>query len=1757
MPDFNRQKRRFFCNGVGLNTWREITEPNKYPKLENIRINEKGVIQARKGYVQVGSAFGSPSQVHSITRLTDKPSSVSLRIIGADTLLFSETGGTFTQRSTGYSGNPLTMVPYRPDQATETWAYLGDSTKLSKIDTESSLGTVRNIGITPPTDPPIVRQGKAELTNPIPGTAPSSWIKAGTATGSLLTITRQGVGAAVIVVAKVLSDNAYSSGWDVLGVGSGKLGDDIVEQMMLQAFAGGGGAFRQNLEIDRILPEITLIDHASALKFDSGTTGWATISLVHATSNATWDKNIQLDSILSFSATSSETARVAEIITGPNNERCIRIFFASSHSTWESAAAGGTLTIASEDGLRIWNDSAGIVGVGNELKIVHVGIKIGDGVGSISRIPSAPVDWSNTVGLLGGTAREVRPDDLMHVSIRVDDTAKIVEGRLLIDVGDDSVTYGPSAFTGSEFTKNYFFKGFRASDLTPALKFTQTIVTTSTIQVQRLVTEEQSNFGSFEFEDFDGDGFDDITGEPIENFQEDIFETVDQEVTTSTQIMAGEAQWTELIFRVGDLTRVGTDLRRGLDNAVAFRLSITATDSAPGSEVQVETGGWYIRGGSGPDVHFFGIPYLYRYRARSTTTGATSNPSPPSRNGITARRDQITVTITTAHSDPQVDVLDIFRFGGNVSGRGQWRYVGTVANSNGATLDDRNTDLSLLPRKELDFDFDQPFTTVDLPKSGTCDIVGTTVVRQSGDNFNTSWAPGTVIKVDEQTFVLFNQPLSTTLLHLADCARSGTGLNWEVVEPVLLGTPLAHLWGPTDNVLFACGDTNRPGYLYWTRGNNADSAPSFYNQEVTQPTDPLMSGFVFGARAFVFSTEQIYSIWPDNVGLKFWRIFPTRAARGLWARWAFTVGPKVWYLGKDGIYEFDGINSISITDQDLYSLFPHESQPGVEVNGFKAVDMSDEAFLRLTYHNNYLYFLYKDSAGANRSLVYDISRKAWLPDKYKDSLVVAYSEVGDGKNDLVMGSENGKLVLFDDSPDDNTFAIDCTIETKSETEDDPQMEKKYGDVAVQFDRDGETVTFVALTVQGTVVSGTTVVSTGSGVALGIINLGAAGKESRDIAFRATWSSSSGSPKIYYWAPTYREKPVTREQRLMDWNRYVKDHAVSAYVWGIRIKSDTGGANKVMSLFNDGADTGINLTINTTNEQWTTHTWAAFRGDLGSLRADTTVPWQLFEWEWLADAEPPLQDDFDTNWNPATPDCSTGYVTGVEITMDSVNVLKTLIFESEFEGVITVPTATEGNTLTHNGRLTKTFSFTPFRSQQLRIHSTDNVTARLYDASWCVHPEPPVLANWDATFEDFGKFVLITGIAIYADTLGNAKTVRVELDGGLHQTLTVNQGRKEVIYPLNRTGSPSEFPKASTARLLPTDAADCFFYRARWIVQEEPELISNWNAAWKKISQGGQDAILRGVEIEADTLGVNKTIQVVLDQSVVATLTVNFAGRQAANFPIARDGNGEYPRGKVVRLIPTDSNPGQLYTWEPIADLEPAGIENWNTKWDNAGVPGPKYFQGFRLTADTKNVQKTFNIESDGGTVRATALTVTNKVKETTPFSFATPFIANNVRVIPTDSNQGWLYDVEWVFEPMPEEAVLWEAQETTFDLPGYIHIRDMWIAISSDALFSLDITIEYNNGANTITRNIGGRLGEASTNDKMKKFYLDLPANKGVGYKFKIESIVPNNSPITAASPVRLWVRDTEVRVKPWGHTGSYLIVKPFGDMSRKDGAKI
>ena len=53
--------------------------------------------------------------------------------------------------------------------------------------------------------------------------------------------------------------------------------------------------------------------------------------------------------------------------------------------------------------------------------------------------------------------------------------------------------------------------------------------------------------------------------------------------------------------------------------------------------------------------------------------------------------------------------------------------------------------------------------------------------------------------------------------------------------------------------------------------------------------------------------------------------------------------------------------------------------------------------------------------------------------------------------------------------------------------------------------------------------------------------------------------------------------------------------------------------------------------------------------------------------------------------------------------------------------------------------------------------------------------------------------------------------------------------------------------------------------------------------------------------------------------------------------------------------------------------------------------------------------------------------------------------------------------------------------------------------------------------------------------------------NKWKWIKFRAES----------PAPFRLFKKDCEFYVKPWGSAGGYQVVRPFGDYHRADGARI
>jgi len=348
--------------------------------------------------------------------------------------------------------------------------------------------------------------------------------------------------------------------------------------------------------------------------------------------------------------------------------------------------------------------------------------------------------------------------------------------------------------------------------------------------------------------------------------------------------------------------------------------------------------------------------FVYAFRYRSSFTGAKSNPSPIMRaSAIQPKRQSVTLTAPAASSDAQADLIDWFRFGTSLPANGA--YLGS---STTTTFVDDYTDSEVLNAGGVDLDQFQPYPTADLPRSGLVTTAGSAVSWVSGDTFNPLWAPGSQILINGIACTLYQQPVSTTLLHIVESVGALIGVPFEMPSPVLLGTALPVQFGPYQGYLFGLGSPTDPGTLFWTKKDDPDAASDQNRLTVTSNSTPLQNGFIWDGQPFVFDTENLYRIVPTNDENVPFFVQQTPCGRGLWNRWGFCLTPYgILFLAKDGIYLTAGGDvAKSVTNADLAPLFPHDGGPGTAVNGVLTPDMSALTNLRLNYIDGFGYFDY-------------------------------------------------------------------------------------------------------------------------------------------------------------------------------------------------------------------------------------------------------------------------------------------------------------------------------------------------------------------------------------------------------------------------------------------------------------------------------------------------------------------------------------------------------------------------------------------------------------------------------------------------------------------------------------------------------------------------------------------------------------------------------------------------------------------------------
>lgn len=794
----------------------------------------------------------------------------------------------------------------------------------------------------------------------------------------------------------------------------------------------------------------------------------------------------------------TEVCFVLSTTLGPNGAVCFETITSGAHTSADSLSGVPAISVISPMGI--------VFAIGDTIRSKTYAFPVSSGIGTITAIETAsPLVY--------------QPDDYVHVSLRVDDLTLLNEIRLQFDVGDGS------------FTQNYYYFTIRPSDITQAIAGATPTTQLSAAQIiaQRAQIDAQ-------------------TAAAIDNQ----FDT-----TSSAQTLPGASQWTEILVPISSLTRIGNDQTRTLFNINAVQLYVNSA-----GDINVQANGICFQGGNQPDVGDVGAPYKYLVRPRSVVTGVVGNPSPVMRYGVNPRREQVTLMMPSAAYDAQIDTWDIFRYGGSVT---SYRYIGSVP-SVSAQFIDNYSDAAARAGDAIEYDNFEPWPSIDVPANGiVTSVIGTTAVVGSPTANILRYLPGTLVQLGGQNvFTLRARPTfisgTSYLLEFVENAGVPGAVNFNIQEPILANQKLPYMFG-TDatGTVFACGDPLRAGTLYFSKNYAPDSAPDAYNLEITPPSEPLLGGEVIDGLALVASPERWWALYPQPNLPQRYNVVLQPFTRGLAAPFGHcNDGVSLYWWAKDGIYSS---TKGALTDDDLYSLFPHEGVIGQDAiyNGvtISAPDYSQAATFRLAYANGYLYATYKNSAGVYCMLVLDVQHSAWSADIYSPKVSCVYhpsqpvgtllsTSVPARYDEVVMGTIDGRLAAQITNTNDLGGAIPCKLASFEYDGGDLRAPKQWGDFFVDLTPSpaaGVSATPMSLGAPAT--SASTLVSASTRQRLPVSVGGIVVSDFMGLLLEWTddYASQNQPTQLNIWHPSFVVQPA----RTIGWETFGTSYGQSGYM----------------------------------------------------------------------------------------------------------------------------------------------------------------------------------------------------------------------------------------------------------------------------------------------------------------------------------------------------------------------------------------------------------------------------------------------------------------------------------------------------------------------------------------------------------------------------------------------------------------------------------
>lgn len=1228
MADYVKKPQIFLKRGMNVTLPGDRLSQEWFQYTQNVRCFRLGEWRQRPGMTSLGSVTNS---IYHLARMNDNQNNTFRRFVGTsvgEVWVDDALHSSFSIADTGYDGLQYSSIISRPDRSPAPYLFMGSAQRNSKFDI---LGNRSNWGLAAPITPLEVdfRGGNYKLvsfynlfTNVFEGS--SSYSVSAGAIGQSSRTSNIFPGFVVYDDGGILGTPPGMASITLTSQVFPPWTDDLQIGMVIDLIFRFGGPPLSQIYFGRTIVEDIMFPIAdtviTGISYDNGVSGPCTITLETPTEGL------------------RRRCLVSIPVLGPPSENALVQVLSVTRDqdgfpSFRCDIPAGVSVGDTVEGVYCFR---GIIPqtfiVGSAPLTTYATSAVSNWTGIPAGIQTATATFSNPNLAIadvpqGGinALRSIQGDDIYHISIKANYT-QINEIQVQFDINDGT------------FTNNYYFISLRQPDLFGAyiqsqlaIQAQQTQVTRDQLDqfVEQTLEEARSSLPPQDYE-----ALGDIARQFLDSVNIDAdtgLVVLQGSGTVSVTNTTGTGQWTEVFVPIDQFQKVGTGIF-DWTNVQAVRISVNNS-----ATTDVSFGGQYIRGTYGPNSREL-IPYTYCYRARNTATGGMSNPSPPTRYATKNPRGYVRLTVPS-YPDSQADVIDIFRVGGILD---EYYLVGTIPNGTTTFFDIIPDSIALRNPILLRNKF-KPWVSSDLPKSGTCNVVGTTVLRQTGDPFDTQWVRGTQIKINERFYSLYTNPSSTDFLTINESAGTQTDVNWQIIEPVLDGQPLPAVFGPysgsSAEFNFAVGDPRNPGYLYWTNGNDTESTSDTNAIEICPPSERLMNGCVLDGVIFVFSDKGSWRVLPSFEGGQTGggaAFFPQKTAmgKGLASRWGLAVGDALYFVSYDGIYRSRGDAVESITDDSLAPIFRRDISEIVISLPIAAVsfDPNDINEISLAYSLDGLYFTYRGIDGNRYTLYFSFLTQGWTLDSVAGSEIMrTHREVQFPQEDqIVVGMSDGQVLIKNSSVFlDNGQPISCRVYDREELWDTLRGTKQVGDTMIDADPQGATIT-PTMHYDNDASSDvlTTLVGSGRTQYVRDINSGL-GRVVRGAAIDLTWTNGGlGAPRVYAWEPAALIKPEESVNRVTDWDN--GGYTGTKWLQGFRLRGDTEGLTKSFEVQQDGGTTVEAFDFTTNGEEvqtfWLTNPVVAHEMRIAGTDGDL---WRNMGIEWIFEPEPEMAAVWET------------------------------------------------------------------------------------------------------------------------------------------------------------------------------------------------------------------------------------------------------------------------------------------------------------------------------------------------------------------------------------------------------------------------------------------------------------------------------------------------------------------------------------------------